>query len=151
MALRVGVPPVFPLPKKLPQPDRNGNNNNTTNNNADGEPSDAAKRALNRAAEQDNAFAVKLYPCYSILAISFYLKFNYASATTPAIVIAVTLAVLPLFLLYSGLERRLMRLPSGPYYDWLAFYRVQQFFIYRLFILLQVILLAIFVISGGTI
>lgn len=150
MALRVGVPPVFPLPKKLPQPDRNGNSA-ANNNNGDGEPSDAAKRALNRAAEQDNAFAVKLYPCYSVLAISFYLRFNYAPATTPAIIIAVTLVALPLFLVYSGLERRLMRLPSGPYYEWLAFYRVQQFFIYRVFILVQVILLTIFVISGGTV
>lgn len=115
------------------------------------EPELLAKRTVERAAEQDNAFAVKLYPCYSTIAIAFYLIINYKQAYTPTILLIVTLVMLLIFLTYGLLERRLLSLHVELYYDALGFLRFQLFILFRLFILVQLILLTIFIISGGTI
>lgn len=134
MILR-GTPPVSHQQKKT---------DNTTTADVGNEKLVLLKRDLTRSSEMENAFSLKLYPCYSILAIGLYLSFNFPQSKTPIVLLSFDLAALIIYVLYSYLERRLLHLPSEKFYESLTFYRKQEFYIFRIFTMQQVIVFIIF-------
>ncbi len=130
MILR-GAPPVAHQQKKLPSE-------------AGNEKLMLLKRDLLRYNEIENAFSLKLYPCYSILAIGLYLVFNYPHSKSPIVLLSFDLAALIIYVIYSYLEKRLIHLPSENFYESLTFYRKQEFFIFRIFTTQQVIVFIVF-------
>jgi hypothetical protein len=136
MILR-STPPVSHQQKKL------------DNSDASNEKTTLLKRDLIRSSEMENAFSLKLYPCYSIIAIGLYLLFNYPQAKTPIVLLSFDLAALIIYVLYSYLERRLLHLPSEKFYEYLTFYRKQEFYLFRIFTTQQVIVFIVFLATGA--